>query len=89
MCLSSYCKNTIHQSINSFFQYLVILTELGDLVKQAMDGLSQMKTMDSNSSEELGDLRILYKKECLQRKLLYNKVSGPIGYLQLVKWTIL
>ena len=51
------------------------IAELGDLVKQAMESLSQMKSMDSDSSQELEDLKVLYKKECLQRKLLYNKVS--------------
>ncbi|XP_072026491.1 LOW QUALITY PROTEIN: uncharacterized protein [Amphiura filiformis] len=70
------CQLTLKKEVKDGFE------ELNDLVKQAMDGLSQMKTMDSSSSQELDDLKVLYKKECLQRKLLYNKLQELRGNIR-------
>ena len=57
--------------------------EMKELVKAALSGLSKMKNLDSSTSHELDSLKVLYKKECLQRKLLYNQVRALIGYQQI------
>ncbi|XP_022098806.1 kinesin-like protein KIN-14M [Acanthaster planci] len=56
--------------------------DLKDLVKAAVAGLSKMKNMDSSTSQELEDLKVLYKKECLQRKLLYNQLQELRGNIR-------
>lgn len=45
-----------------------------EMMKEASAALNKMKRMDSGNVKELDELRVLYRKECLQRKLLYNKV---------------
>ncbi|XP_070558088.1 kinesin-like protein klp-3 isoform X2 [Ptychodera flava] len=56
--------------------------DLTKLAQQAMAGLSQLKNMDSSTSTELDELRVLYRKECLQRKILYNKIQELRGNIR-------
>ncbi|XP_078679222.1 uncharacterized protein LOC144914875 isoform X2 [Branchiostoma floridae x Branchiostoma belcheri] len=48
--------------------------DLQDLTKKAISALGQISEMDSSSGAEVEELRVLYRKEALQRKLLYNQV---------------
>ncbi|XP_033647576.1 kinesin-like protein klp-3 [Asterias rubens] len=56
--------------------------EMKELVKAALSGLSKMKNLDSSTSHELDSLKVLYKKECLQRKLLYNQLQELRGNIR-------
>lgn len=48
--------------------------------------MKNVKSSSSGSQEEMEEIRALYRKEAMQRKLLYNQVSGSKA--QLVKGQI-
>ncbi|XP_054752389.2 kinesin-like protein klp-3 [Lytechinus pictus] len=56
--------------------------EMIEMMKEASAALSKMKRMDSGNVKELDELRVLYRKECLQRKLLYNKLQELRGNIR-------
>ena len=41
----------------------------------------KIRLFDSEAGNELEEVREMYRKEALQRKLLYNKVNVPIVFL--------
>ncbi len=41
---------------------------------QALQGAAQMKQMEGGQMKEMEEVRALYQKEALQRKILYNQV---------------
>ncbi|XP_071488603.1 uncharacterized protein [Diadema antillarum] len=53
-----------------------------ELMKEASAAVSKMKRMDTGNVKELEELRVLYRKECLQRKLLYNKLQELRGNIR-------
>lgn len=53
-----------------------------EMMKEASSALSKMKRMDTGNVKELEELRVLYRKECLQRKLLYNKLQELRGNIR-------
>ncbi|XP_071961706.1 uncharacterized protein [Antedon mediterranea] len=56
--------------------------DLSGLLKQACDALLQMSSIGTTTNQDLEDLKILYKKECIQRKLLYNQVQELRGNIR-------
>ncbi|XP_033122112.1 kinesin-like protein klp-3 [Anneissia japonica] len=56
--------------------------DINDLLGQARKAVSQMTNIGSSTNQELEDLKVLYKKECLQRKLLYNQIQELRGNIR-------
>ncbi|XP_077983807.1 uncharacterized protein LOC144438582 isoform X2 [Glandiceps talaboti] len=56
--------------------------DLTALAKQAREGVARLGKMDSSTSSELEELRLLYRKECMQRKVLYNKIQELRGNIR-------
>ncbi|XP_078679219.1 uncharacterized protein LOC144914875 isoform X1 [Branchiostoma floridae x Branchiostoma belcheri] len=56
--------------------------DLQDLTKKAISALGQISEMDSSSGAEVEELRVLYRKEALQRKLLYNQLQELRGNIR-------
>nr|XP_006825715.1 PREDICTED: kinesin-like protein klp-3-like [Saccoglossus kowalevskii] len=56
--------------------------DLKQLTQQAMGGLKQLRSLDTNTSSELENIKVLYRKECLQRKILYNKIQELRGNIR-------
>ncbi|XP_019633387.1 PREDICTED: kinesin-like protein klp-3 [Branchiostoma belcheri] len=56
--------------------------DLQDLTKRAISALGQISEMDSSSGAEVEELRVLYRKEALQRKLLYNQLQELRGNIR-------
>ncbi|XP_078596067.1 uncharacterized protein LOC144873050 [Branchiostoma floridae x Branchiostoma japonicum] len=57
-------------------------SDLQDLTKKAISALGQISEMDSSSGNEVEELRVLYRKEALQRKLLYNQLQELRGNIR-------
>lgn len=51
-------------------------------MKQAKAGSAKLALANQGSSEEVEELRDLYRRECLQRKLLYNKLQEMRGNIR-------
>ena len=83
------CRN-IRSTVQVFSQMLVELrncftSEMEDIASvlgQAQSSLRKMKLMDQGSSKEIIELRALYHREVLQRKLLYNKLQELRGNIR-------
>ncbi|XP_013410211.1 kinesin-like protein KIN-14E [Lingula anatina] len=56
--------------------------EISDLMKKAINGMRDIRSCDSGQSREIEDLRELYRKEALERKLLYNKLQELRGNIR-------
>lgn len=80
----------IRSTVQVFSQMLVELrncftSEMEDIASvlgQAQTSLRKMKLMDQGSNKEIIELRALYHKEVLQRKLLYNKLQELRGNIR-------
>lgn len=83
------CRN-IRSTVQVFSQMLVELrncftSEMEDIASvlgQAQSSLRKMKLMDQGSNKEIIELRALYHREVLQRKLLYNKLQELRGNIR-------
>lgn len=83
------CRN-IRVTVQAFSQMLVELrncftSEIEDIASvlgQAQSSLRRMKLMDQGSNKEIIELRALYHREVLQRKLLYNKLQELRGNIR-------
>ena len=83
------CRN-IRSTVQVFSQMLVELrncftSEMEDIASvlgQAQSSLRKMKHMDQGSNKEIIELRTLYHREVLQRKLLYNKLQELRGNIR-------
>ena len=83
------CRN-IRSTVQVFSQMLVELrncftSEMEDIASvlgQAQNSLRKMKLMDQGSNKEIIELRALYHREVLQRKLLYNKLQELRGNIR-------
>ena len=83
------CRN-IRSTAQVFSQMLVELrncftSEMQDIASvlgQAQSSLRKMKLMDQGSNKEIIELRALYHREVLQRKLLYNKLQELRGNIR-------
>ena len=83
------CRN-IRSTVEVFSQMLVELrncftSEMEDIASvlgQAQRSLRKMKLMDQGSNNEIIELRALYHREVLQRKLLYNKLQELRGNIR-------
>ena len=52
------------------------------VLKQATDSLTEMKSQKQNHGKEIDELKRLYHKEVLQRKLLYNQLQELRGNIR-------
>lgn len=83
------CRN-IRSTTQLFSQMLVDLRNcftsemegIASVLDQAQSSLRKMKLMDQGSSKEIIELRALYHREVLQRKLLYNKLQELRGNIR-------
>ena len=83
------CRN-INSTIRLFSQILVELRNcftsemegISSIMDRAQSSLRKMKDMDRGSSKELIELRALYHKEVMQRKLLYNQLQELRGNIR-------
>lgn len=83
------CRN-IRSTVQHFSQMLVELRNcftsemegIASVLGQAQNSLRKMKLMDQGSSKEIIELRALYHREVLQRKLLYNKLQELRGNIR-------
>ena len=83
------CRN-IRVTVQAFSQMLVELrncftSEIEDIASvlgQAQSSLGRMKLMDQGSNKEIIELRALYHREVLQRKVLYNKLQELRGNIR-------
>ncbi|CAH1265491.1 KIFC3 [Branchiostoma lanceolatum] len=57
-------------------------SDLQDLTKRAISALGRISEMDSSSGAEVEELRVLYRKEAMQRKLLYNQLQELRGNIR-------
>ena len=48
------------------------------LLLQLASSIGKIRSLDSGVNRELDDLKELYRREALQRKLLYNKVNKKL-----------
>ncbi|XP_071082907.1 uncharacterized protein [Haliotis cracherodii] len=55
---------------------------LGKMIKEALSAVSQIKHSESGQMKELEEVRALYQKEALQRKLLYNQLQELRGNIR-------
>lgn len=56
--------------------------KMDEIMKQAKAGSAKLALANQGSSEEVEELRDLYRRECLQRKLLYNKLQEMRGNIR-------
>lgn len=83
------CRN-IRSTAQLFSQMLVELRNcftsemegIASVLDRAQSSLRKMKLMDQGSSKEIIELRALYHREVLQRKLLYNKLQELRGNIR-------
>ncbi|XP_067684382.1 uncharacterized protein [Haliotis asinina] len=55
---------------------------LGKMIKEALSAMGQIKQSESGQSKELEEVRALYQREALQRKLLYNQLQELRGNIR-------
>ncbi|KAK3103694.1 hypothetical protein FSP39_021089 [Pinctada imbricata] len=53
-----------------------------DMMAKAVNGMRQIKSTSSGSMEEMEEVRALYRKEAMQRKLLYNQLQELRGNIR-------
>lgn len=83
------CRN-IQSTVQFFSQMLVELRNcftsemegVASVLDQAQTSLRKMKVKDQGSGKEIVELRALYHREVLQRKLLYNKLQELRGNIR-------
>lgn len=83
------CRN-IKSTIRLFSQTLVELRNcftsemegIASVMDRAQSSLRKMKDMDRGSSKEIIELRALYHKEVMERKLLYNQLQELRGNIR-------
>jgi len=83
------CQN-IRSTARTFSQMLVELRNcftsemdgIASLLDRAQNSLRKMKHVDQGASKEIIELRALYHKEVMQRKLLYNKLQELRGNIR-------
>lgn len=83
------CRN-IRSTVRFFSQMLVELRNcftsamegIASLLDRARSSLRKMKDVDQGSSREIIELRALYHKEVMERKLLYNKLQELRGNIR-------
>ncbi|XP_052678173.1 kinesin-like protein klp-3 isoform X2 [Crassostrea angulata] len=51
-------------------------------ISKAIDGMKNVKSSSSGSQEEMEEIRALYRKEAMQRKLLYNQLQELRGNIR-------
>ena len=55
---------------------------IASIMDRAQSSLRKMKDVDQGSSKELVELRALYHREVMQRKLLYNQLQELRGNIR-------
>ncbi|KAJ8302055.1 hypothetical protein KUTeg_021042 [Tegillarca granosa] len=58
------------------------LAQYKDMLGKAVDGMKKLKASGAGQSEELEEVRALYRKEAMQRKLLYNQLQEMRGNIR-------
>ena len=56
--------------------------KLKGMLRQLAESYSQLKGSEANLGEEIEEVRALYRKEMLQRKLLYNELQELRGNIR-------
>jgi hypothetical protein len=60
----------ISEALCAFKEILILVFQIGPAFKQ-------MKQSEKGTKNEIEEVRALYRKEALQRRLLYNQVINP------------
>uniref|UniRef100_UPI00398E4D7C kinesin-like protein klp-3 n=1 Tax=Pristiophorus japonicus TaxID=55135 RepID=UPI00398E4D7C len=73
--------NISNRQLRSIFN--LKLSEISHLIKQLVNLVLKLKNIEAGSTQEIEDLRSLYKKEASQKKLLYNKLQELCGNIRI------
>ena len=57
---------------------------VNNVIKEAMKAAAQLSSSDIGSQQELEEVRALYQKEALQRRLLYNQLQVTLTFIDLL-----
>ncbi|XP_055505974.1 uncharacterized protein LOC129706046 isoform X1 [Leucoraja erinacea] len=83
--LQELCKLTHELSITSRELRSTVndnISEIRQVISQTVDTVLMLKNTEAASAQEIVDLRSLYKKEALEKKLLYNKLQEICGNIR-------
>ncbi|XP_067855236.1 uncharacterized protein [Heptranchias perlo] len=58
------------------------MSEISHLINQLANPVLKLKNMEAGSTKEIEDLRSLYRKEALEKTLLYNKLQELYGNIR-------
>ncbi|XP_051886393.1 uncharacterized protein LOC127578424 [Pristis pectinata] len=69
-----------HRQLRSMLHLKI--SEISQVINQIVDLVLKLKNTEAASAQEIEELRSLYKKEALEKKLLYNKLQEICGNIK-------